>query len=66
MLARRICAPSARWANGARRRPSLRRGLPGIVAARSISARSSVSAASGRGSQRVSSASRRVADGPAS
>ncbi|MGZ4279873.1 MAG: hypothetical protein ACXVVU_24800 [Solirubrobacteraceae bacterium] len=66
MLARRICAPSARWANGARRRPSTRRGLPGIVAARSSSASSSMSSANGRGSHRVSSASTRVADGPPS
>ena len=66
MLARRICAPSARCANGAMRRPSARRGLLGIVAARSSSASSSVSSASGRGSHRVSSASTRVADGPPS
>jgi hypothetical protein len=64
MLARRVCAPSSIAVRGAMRWPSRRRGMPGIVAARRNSARSSHSAASGLRSQRVSRASRRVSEGP--
>jgi hypothetical protein len=64
MLARRICIPSSLELSGAMWWPKSRRGMIGIVNARMSSATSSVSSASGRGSQRVSSVSRRVTDGP--
>ena len=61
-LARRICRPSTNAVSGARRRRRTRRWMPGIVEARMISARSSHSAASGRG-VRATSVSKRASDG---
>jgi hypothetical protein len=64
MLARRICAPSSIEVTGAKRWLSSRRGIAGIVAARTTSTRSSINVASGHGSHPVRIASNRVQDGP--
>ena len=63
-LARRICAPRTPAVTRAIPGRSRRRGASGIVDARTRSATSSASPASGRGSTLIRNASRRVSDGP--